>query len=274
MNTVTNLIDVPINIIEENIMSVLYANINTIFSQDTLFNKVLEDKYDGQDSSQIHLDFKSKFLFVLIMLIPKKYEDDIKISKENGIYWVQCVSVSESEEPSKFSICDKSIIQPIIDYAHMYNYIYNINQNDFINWLDPCDGNTIFHELVLYQNKFLIEKLLLQDKFNFNAKNRHGKTPLEMQTSQEILNILNKYLLEKVIFMNEKLKLLEEQNNKEKINYASELTYFKSSVYKNKVISDANIKDIIITKSSNFYQNYRIYIFSSLICLMVIKYFI
>jgi hypothetical protein len=49
--------------------------------------------------------------------------------------------------------------------------------------LNPWDGNTIFNELVLTKNKFLIEKLLEQDKFNFLDKNTHGKTPMEMQTS-------------------------------------------------------------------------------------------
>ena len=216
MNTVTNLQDVPIDKIETDIMSVLYANMDVKFSQYALFNKILEDKYDGQYSSQIHSNFKSRFLLVLRNLMSKY--DNIKVSKDNGVYWVLCLSVSESEKPIEFEKWDKPIKQPITldttDYAHMYNYVYDTNQNDFINWSDPWDGNTIFHELVLSQNKTLIEKLLLQDQFNFTVKNTHGKTPLEMPTSQEIFNILNKYLLEKVIFMNEKLKLLEEQVKK------------------------------------------------------------
>ena len=276
MNSITNLQDVSIDKIETDIMSVLYANMDVKFSQYTLFNKVLEDKYDGQYSSQIHSNFKSRFLIVLRNLMSKY--DDIKVSKDNGFFWVVCVSDSESEKPIKFERWDKPIKHPITldttDYAHMYNYIYDTNPNDFINWSDPWNGNTIFHELVLTQNKTLIEKLLLQDQFNFMVKNTHGKTPIELPTSQEITDMLTKNLLEKLNFMNEKINFLLDQNKNDITKYDIKVKYLESDEYKNKVISDANFKDIILIKSSKFYQNYKMYILSALICLIAIKYFI
>ena len=276
MNTITNLQDVTIDKIETDIMSVLYANLDIKFSQYALFNKVLEDKYDGQYSSQIHSNFKSRFLLVLRNLMSKY--DDIKVSKDNDVFWVVCMSVSESKEPIEFTNWDNPIKQPIsldrTDYVHMYNYVYDTNPKDFLNWSDRWDGNTIFHELVLSQNKPLIEKLLLQDQFNFVVKNNHGKTPLEMQTSQEITDMLSKNLLEKLIFMNEKFKILEEQHKSELNNYEKKVRYLESNEYKNTVIAETNIKDIVINKSSRFYQNYRLYIFSALICFIAIKCFV
>jgi hypothetical protein len=213
MYTITNLQDVQIDKIETDIMSVLYANMDIKFSQYALFNKVLEDKYDSQYYGQIHSNFKSRFLLVIRNLMSSY--SDIKVSKDNGVYYIVCLS--ESEKPIEFIKWDEPIKHPVsldnTDYAQMYNYIYDTNQKDFINWSDPWDGNTIFHELVLSQNKNLIEKLLLQDEFNFNVKNTHGKTPIEMPSTQEIINILTKNLLEKVIFMNEKIKIQDNQYN-------------------------------------------------------------
>jgi hypothetical protein len=189
MYTITNLQDVQIDKIETDIMSVLYANMDIKFSQYALFNKVLEDKYDSQYYGQIHSNFKSRFLLVIRNLMSSY--SDIKVSKDNGVYYIVCLS--ESEKPIEFIKWDEPIKHPVsldnTDYAQMYNYIYDTNQKDFINWSDPWDGNTIFHELVLSQNKNLIEKLLLQDEFNFNVKNTHGKTPIEMPSTQEIINI-------------------------------------------------------------------------------------
>lgn len=278
MNTVTNLQDISIDKIETDIMSVLYANMDLKFSQYALFNKVLEDKYDGQYSSQIHSNFKSRFLLVLRNLMSKY--DDIKISKDNGVYYVVCQSVSESEleKPIKFERWDKPIKQPVsldtTDYAYMYNYVYDNNPTDFTNWIDPWNGNTIFHELVLSQNKYLIEKLLLQGQFNFLVKNNHGKSPIEMPTSQEIIDLLSINLLQKCILMKDEIKSLEEQKKTEVDRCETRIKFLESDQYKNIVISDAKIKDIIMTKSSNFYQNYRMYIFSALICLIAIRYFV
>jgi hypothetical protein len=278
MNTITNLQDVPIDKIETNIMSVLYANIDIKFSQYTLFNKVLEDKYDGQYSSQIHSNFKTRFLLVLRNLMSKY--DDIKVFKEDEKFWIVCVLTTDINtiKPIEFQTWDNPIKQPvtfdITDYAHMYNYVYDNNPTDFMNWSDPWDGNTIFHELVLSSNKSLIEKLLLQDKFNFMVKNTHGKTPIEMPTSQEINGILSMYLLQKVIFMNERLKILEEQSQRELNKYETTVKYLESAEYKNKILLDKNIKDIIVTKSSNFYQNYRLYIIYVLVCFIALRYLI
>lgn len=278
MSTITNLQDVPIDKIETDIMSVLYANQDIKFSQYTLFNKVLADKYDGQYSSQIHSNFKSKFLLVIRNLMSKY--DDIKVYREGEIFWVVCMSESESafEKSIKFKTWTSVIKQPIsldiTDYAQMYSYLYEIDPTDFINLSDNWDGNTIFHELVLSQNKTIIQKLLLQDQFNFTVKNNHGKTPIEITTSQEINDILSKNLLLKLIFITEKIKVLEEQKRIELNKLESKVKFLESTEYKNKILLDANIKDIIVTKSSNFYEKYRLYIISASVCFITLRYLI
>ena len=63
MNTI-NFQDIPIDKVETDIMSVLYANQDTKFSQYALFDKVLEDKYEGYYPTQIHPNFKSRFFLI------------------------------------------------------------------------------------------------------------------------------------------------------------------------------------------------------------------
>lgn len=275
MSSITNLEDIQIDKIETDIMSVLYANMDVKFSQFTLFNKVLEDKYDGQFSSQIHPNFKSRFLLVLRNLM-EKY-DDIKVSREKEVYWVVCVS--ESEKPIEFTNFNrwekpikKEIPLETKDYANMYDYIWDNNLSGHINWTDPWDGNTIYHELVFFQNKNLIEKLLLQDQFNFFVKNSNGKTPIELSTNQEITNLLIKSLLEKNIISNEKLKLIEDKNKVELNKCETRINYLESSEYKNKIVNEITLQEFITSKTKKFYQNYRLYILSSIVCLVALKF--
>lgn len=287
MNKISNLQDISIDKIETDIMSVLYANLDIKFSQYTLFNKVLEDKYDGQYSSQIHSNFKTRFLLVLRNLMSKY--DDIVITKNNNIYWIMCVSESGSISNQDFSDdisnsksinlqhnVDKNITQQVslnlVDFAQMHNYIYETNLTDFVNWLDPLDGNTIYHELVIYQNKYLIEKLLLEDKFNFMVLNSYGISPLEMSTNLDISKLLSAHLIQKMILLYEKTEMLKNNIETNSKNYELKIKYFESLEYKNKIINEINIIDIIIVKLNNFYEKYNLHIVSGLICVIAIKY--
>lgn len=286
MSTINNLQDISIDKIETDIMSVLYANTDTKFSQYTLFNKILEDKYDGQYSSQIHSNFKTRFLLVLRNLMSKY--DDIKVTKDNEVYWVVCVSESIGNttytKPVKFVRWDKEIKKPISldsnDFAQMYNYLYEFNQTDFVNWSDPWNGNTIYHELVIFQNKSLIEKLLLDGKFNFVVKNNHGKTPLEVSKNTEISNLLGVHLILELNRITDRIKFIEEHNKREFNNYETKVKMFESRIktfdsieYKNKIIYNSSIKDILIVKSKKYYDNYKLYILSAFICFAALKIF-
>ena len=57
----SNLSNISYDKIENDIMIVLYSNIDTIFTQYSLFNKLISDKYDLKNSVSIHPNFKSKF---------------------------------------------------------------------------------------------------------------------------------------------------------------------------------------------------------------------
>ena len=274
MNTITNLQDVPIDKIETDIMSVLYANMDTKFSQFALFNKVLEDKYDGQFSSQIHPNFKSRFLLVLKNLMSKY--DDIKVKKENEIYNVMCLS--DSSNTIEIKNYQNKAKQPVsldqTDYANMFTFIYDNNPSEFVTWTDPLDSNSIYHELVLSQNKYLIEKLLAQNEFNFLVKNAEGKTPIELATSQEITNLMSIHLLQKVITLTETNKLLEETNKTNSNDYENTIKFLKSDDNTNKIIVNTPLKNIIGKKISVFFKKHQMNILSKLlvICLVIMVY--
>ena len=51
------------------------------------------------------------------------------------------------------------------------NYIIDNNLSDDINYVDPFDGNTIFHDLVITSNIQKITKLISDGKFDFLVKN-------------------------------------------------------------------------------------------------------
>lgn len=278
MSNKTNLENVSFDEIETNIMSVLYANIDMNFSQYALFNKVLKDKYDGQYSSQIHPNFKSKFLLVLRNLMSKY--DDIKVSRNNGIYSVICVSLPESFSFGKIDnfknwkyVGTSAIDLDLNDYATMYDYIYENNLTDYLNWSDPWDGNSIFHELVLAENKTQIKKLIEQDQFNYFTKNKHGQTPIELAITQEISNLLMSGLVQKFILLTEKFNSEKEQNKLEIKRLEDKINYLESPTFTNKIIINTSLLNFVLIKSENFYQNNRLFVLASFVCFLAIKYF-
>jgi len=277
MSNNTNLKDISIDKIETDIMSVLYANLDTKFSQYTLFNKLLESKYDDKLFNQIHSNFKSRFLLI-IRDLSSKY-DDILTTKINGIIWIVCLSEKEliqtsdtsdisetsnivhtsiSEQILKFPdpIMTKSISKQIQldwnDQYQMYNYLFENEPKTFINWKDPWNGNTIFHELVITENISLIQELILENNFNFFVKNFQDKSPFEICSNKEITDLLFIELSNKITKTCEKNKYLE------------------SDKYKNEIILNTSIFDITSLKLSKIYNRNKIYIYYLLFCFIVI----
>jgi hypothetical protein len=287
----TDLTQVSLQEIEDKIMSILYSNMDIVFTQYALFNKLLEDKYDNKYTNLVGSNFKPKFLLVLKNLM-EKY-DDIIINKSNGIFSVVCVSESEkpielnkSNKSNKFNeILEKQKQETNIEnkntentnyfnLSDVYNYFYESNPSDCIkSWADPWEGNTFSHELVLTKNKELIIKLIDSNEFDFETKNKLGKNPIELSTDAEITSILAMGIFKKFILDSEKFKKEKDiiDNKIEKLE--NKIKIIESPEYKKNIILNTSAFEFGFVKSTNFVTDNRIYIISALICFLAIKMF-
>jgi len=272
MTSLNNLESITFDQIETDIMSVLYANMNTNYSQYSLFSKLLSDKYDVKHSAQIHPNFKSKFLLILRILMTKY--DDIKVTKNNNLYNIVCstdtifqpvFSKPETNLSDDKFTDDKFIDNESNDFASMYDYIYENNLIEYMVWSDPWDGNSIYHELVKYKNLNQIQKLINLNQFDFYAKNKNGQTPIEMSKSVAISNTIAMGMLIK-------FSIEKEQDSLLITNYKNKLNNIYSFNYSEKIIEDTSIFKFITIKSLNFYKNNKAYIVFALICSVIIKY--
>jgi hypothetical protein len=260
----SNLQDISIDKIETDVMSVLYANMNVTFTQHSLFDKVLIDKYDGKYTP--NSIFKSKFFIVLGNLM-EKY-DDIKITKKNQIFSIVCVSNPDNPSKMPNDYWSEHIPYPIKldnkDIGNMYDYIYDNNLVEYIEKRDPWDSNTIYHNLVLCENSHRIEQLVQNDQFDFFAKNKYEETPLELIGMLSTPNSVGKILINglecKINSLNK--KILGEQNSNKLLieKYNTDMKYFKSPEYSNTIIENTNLSDIIKIKISQFYSKYFLHI--------------
>jgi hypothetical protein len=261
------IIDAPIDEIENNIMSVLCSNMDLKFTFNSLFNKILDDKYEKNQSSIIHSNFKSKFLTILYYI--KFRYNDIKIFNDNNVTWIVYISDNENDTNNYLtwnninSIGEFPVNLDYDDYANMFQYLYYNNFEEFIKWTNYA-GNTVFHELMKLQDKFLIKNLLERNKFNFTIRNSENKTPIEIQSSLEIIIMLFQYLINKNYLLNNQL---EKNNFKyfEEINDLNEhITYLKSYKYQKKIIDESNTLNIIFIKINNLLE-YKLCILSFII---------
>lgn len=266
----SNLSEISIDEIETGVMSVLYSNIDKKFTQYTLFNKLLENKYDGQYLNTVHSNFKSKFLLV-IRTIGSKY-DDIMVEKKDGICYIVCQSSKEHVQEN--SLYMEYIAKPIefekSDISNMYDYIYDNDLDEHMNWTDPIDGNSIFHELVLNNNVRQVKKLLEENKFNFEIVNNKNQTPIDLINSQSMSKLLVDEFAKKIIILTEKYNR-EKLNVKELFyNYNKTINHYESSEYKNKIILDTSFYDIVSKKTNKYYFAINVYLFSLTVCYLAI----
>ena len=268
----SNLSEISIDKIETDIMSVLYANIDKKFTQYELFNKLLEDKYYGKYTNFVHPDFKSKFLLIIRTLM-SKYDDIIVEKTSENAYNVICLSSKENIEDKPFY--SGYIYNPIKlekpDISDMYDYIYENNLNEYMNWSDPFDGNSIFHELIFFNNTTQTSRLIKENKFNFEIKNNLNQTPIDLINSQEMTNIvINEYVNKNLI--------LTEKYNQEKANvktliddFNNEMDYYESDKYKNVIIINTSLYDIMMKKTGKYHFMVKMYLFSFMICYLAIR---
>ena len=236
----TDLIDTSIDNIETNIMSILYSNIDIKFSQFSLFNKLLNDKYDISSSNFIHPNFKAKYLLVLRNLMSKY--DDIVITKENKNYYILCASDKEKADKCAEYVLNMNDMNDI--EINVSKYIVDNDIEKEFKYVDPYDGNTIYHDLVLSNNVDTIEKMIKDDIFNYFVFNKKNKTPLELSNNPLMTNIIVMGIYNKILKENERYN-----------NISSQFNYSLSKEARVKTIENSSIIDIIKIKLK---QNYNI----------------
>lgn len=260
----SNLNEISIDKIETDIMSILYANINIKFTQYTLYNKLIMDKYNNDKNlTHIQPNFKSKYLLVLMNLMSKY--DDIEITKINNVYNIVCYSTEYSEitlykETSNINKLPIDILNKN-DIKNMYDYICENLMNQYIKWTDQFNGNSIYHELIINNNTKQIQKLIDQNKFDYFIKNKDDKTPVDMinsiSTSKIIIDGLlcvnNEYEL-KLNKLNHEFELkLNKLNND--INFNNK--FLKSDELKNLIINDTTFLNFILIKTKKYHPKVK-----------------
>lgn len=267
----SNLSEISIDKIETDVMSVLYANMDKKFSQYTLFYKLLEDKYDGQYVNYIHPNFKSKFLLVVRTLMSKY--DDIEVEKKHGVYYIICTSSKENIQ--EIPIYRESLENPIklemTDMANMYDYIYDNNLNEYMNLSDPFDGNSIFHELILYNNVKQTSKLIEENKFNFEIKNNQNQTPIDLINSQEMKSLVIGEFFKKIKVLTEKYNQEKTNVNTLVANFNKKVDYYESDEYVKKIIQNTSFYDFLMEKTRKYYFPVKMYLFSFIVCYLAIR---
>jgi hypothetical protein len=201
------------------IMLVLVANEGKIFNQYNLFDSVV-NKYD-LITVGVPKEFQFKYMLVLRQIMSKS--DDVLLYKNNDIYYVSY------NKPVELSF-DNQIIDPHnswIDKNEFNEFIIN-NYEDEIEYVDPENGNTIFHEVLAAQNSNLASKLIDNYYVDYGIKNIYNQTPIELISNLKINNLVLNDL-------NIRVKINEDINNKTENNIKELEKTIKKLTYVNLV---------------------------------------
>lgn len=181
----------PIESIEAKVVSILYANPNVSYTHSTLFDKLIQDKYDDYTKNIVSLDtqFKAKYLLVLTTLSEKF--DGISVSIEHvstGIgkkFSYEYTIVYLDNGLTGTNDLDKvqgfpTISMPMYDFTPQdldlfYRLVIESNPT-----LKFSNGNTVYHELVIMGQNDLIDELISTNNFDLHATNDLGKTPVDL----------------------------------------------------------------------------------------------
>ncbi len=273
--------------IETKLMSVLYAHIDTCFNQFVLFDKLIKDKFPENYNTTINPIIKAKFLLVLRNL-SSRY-DDIKIEKNNNIYSVTCLSDKNNlanvknyipefkTQQINMSTTTTNISTPAIqitsclglNYADLINYIIDNNLSDDISYVDPFDGNTIFHDLVAVNNIEKIKILVENSKFDYFVKNKYGLTPIELTKNPEIIICLSIGLANKYIKDTTEFKSKIETDKTKITELESKVQNYESREFKDDVLIKTNINYVVGIKLFDLYYKNKLVI----ILLLIIYFF-
>ncbi len=251
--------------IETKIMSILYANIDTCFNQFALFDKLIKDKFPENYNTTINPTIKAKFLLVLRNLASRY--DDILVVKSNNVFSVTCLSDKDKVtnvknyvpiEETQINQSNQSNFSNVritpnlgLDYSDLVNYIIDNNLDEDISYVDPFDGNTIYHDLVATNNTDKITKLIESNKFNYFVKNKYGFTPIQLTKNQDIIIMISNGLANKYTVDTTELKNKIAENNRKTIGLENKVVKYESIQYKTEEIIKAKLTFILWVKASN-----------------------
>lgn len=229
-NSETNT-DHTLESIENKIVTILYANINTQFTHNTLFDKLMKDKYMDKT---ICTDpyFKAKYLMVL-MTLDKKFDDvhtkieysNVDESDKTFYYWFTIVCTD-----------DYSNVQPQVP-NNVSKYIFTPNDLELFFRLivetDPTikfpNGNTVFHELVTTKQIDLIKEFMSKNIFDMRCTNDNGLTPVQIDMDSGINLYFHNVITENNIQqLNQTLDILKDIVDQNKVYIKETKEYLKN----------------------------------------------
>jgi len=193
--------------IENKIMTHLIINEDKPQKTSELYNKVL-DKYDYKGGC-IDSEFKYKFALAVknidsnenviktdsgAVYTTKPFEHTNKLNSNNQ----DIVSnVLESEKSN--DECVKDITN--IKTSELYEYV-NKKMPDKIDsimkYIDPVNGNTIYHDFVIESSINYIDHMLVNNTFNFDIKNKNNNTPVDYINDIVVARLFIKNLIVKL----------------------------------------------------------------------------
>jgi len=206
-------------------MLVLCANDDVIYNQYKLYDSVLE-KFN---TSHIFIPINFKYKFMIVMRQLMSSNDDIKVWKENNIY---------------YAIYNQDIIIPketnlIYDTNWLTNedltsYIINNEIKNEFNYKDPETGDTIYHTVLGGINYDLIKKIVDNNNTNnYSIKNNNNKTPIECITDIRVAILVISNLNYKIEALESKSEIIE--NNFKIIENNLETQGSKLEIYNTKL---------------------------------------
>jgi hypothetical protein len=160
--------------ISTKLLIILHINKNKTFDQYTLFNEVVNKFRTTQSTNYISPEFKSKFLLVLRSLMSRN--DDITITKKNNVYYAGYEMINTNIEYN-INYSDHWLEKDTFN-----NYIIENNLEDELDYVDPENGNTIFHDILSSNNYTFIEKVVKTFHIDYNLKSIQirFRTPLPL----------------------------------------------------------------------------------------------
>lgn len=284
----TNMI--TLNEIENKIVLILMASPNIMYTQYTLYDKILE-KFDVKDY-KADQGFKAKYMLVLNNL--DKTYDNIKLQNINDKY----IICYEDKDEIKSNQNKEEIINDLnnsrdddmSNSSFILDFIVTNKVTDHYNYIDPKTGNTILHEVLSKDNTENV-KNILQHNSNLRASNERSvlEAPKSPETERIVVDgdllILNKNLetpIEKINSIQVSnliiMELLKKINNYEEmlLNSSIRIDMLNDSIKKNNVkdlINDYSIFELIYMKITLFFSSiYKMLIILFLI-MMIIKYY-
>jgi hypothetical protein len=196
--------------IYKKLMIILVANESIIYSQYKLYDLVLNKFFDFEKIKTVPQEFKYKFMIVLRSLMSKS--KDVEVYKENNVYYVS-YNKSKDTNFSDFTVNNESTW---IDENGINKFLLDSNnetQLSYIDYVDPENGNTIYHDILKSNDIQYAEKLIDNYYIDYDLKNKFNKTPIDLVTDIRISNLIIKDLNNKLNTIIERVDKLENKKN-------------------------------------------------------------